>query len=1276
MPAKAEAVDHESIPHSAKKSEQTTARIVSDWQEEPWMSPNSWKIRVIRLAYRYRVSLWGVWWASLITAAVVTFFFSDDLYYAKFSLRSIRLLGESWVWALAGALGVYLLGSLLLIAIFGWFGVGFRYFAWATCLLCGTIVRLLRARWRGLILLMAMLFLAWVGYRTAEDAGLWDEGRQGSFGLWRVGAGMLALSLFVLAALLWGGYRTRRRIVVQPFKDLTGLPELQSSTQGLSERLCGELAGIAQLYRLINEIPGVLQDQIYSPAVDVLDVGDLLQGAASSEVSLDLKFLKIPIGPLMKLGGRLLHERWLTGSLHQQDGCLLLLARMSGGIVRNWKVEPGDLDKEDRNTPLPIQIDKMVQQLAYRIATDLVAIGSPKWRAVRSYTEGLRSYREVQRNEIDKFPRLRRAERGFLQALSEDYKFAQCHYNLGVVYREMEENGAAEAAFRRALQNNSEPSAACYALAFGYFNAPKYPEALWFTKTAIRIRPSDAQSWHLDAVTLFRYRLQSAIEEKRPAEDAVSNWDEVLETEEIAVALKWRDLCTWFARGPAEAPPAAFPLQDRRVETAAYTLSLAIADVLRGIEFETSPSGRLARWRRWERRQRGARVFRQASRLAPNEASHYFEWGRILFLRRELSAAALVFDRVFAGGLNSLEDRSEFWIYVLATHAALEEKRPGEDHGEIAGHAFGYVLDHLGIAGGDHYEEVLNGIQNAKQTLTSIQEDRGLGEEPREDLGTLLEKLRREPQENLASHRDRLDRLADERETGDTSLYVWRLGNLRRFLDELVWTAEELAPENLGRLEPGKETFFQGLIEDLDQARRRYEDAGKITPKFLDLLERRIAMQREDWEWVSSQAAVRLGIFSESRETQPANPSKLLADAVQRLESCGRGLSLQILELGLHAKLARAYLLEAEAARRAGDTDLRLERLRKGLTQAERGAALKPDGSLEHQVLGQIFLELGDYERADREWEISRFLRPDPKVLNLVGDARWRRGLELVCPQARRDAFRQAVRAFEHALELLESDTDGSTEARGQARFWLGVFHRELLHFDEAILHQKIAWSLGVRPLEARLNLAWSYLEAGMYAEAKTTFKDVLTDARQLKKRQGPATGGSTAGLGEEMPPAEVIVRACLGWALLYAEWGVRLRRAEKLLRQALQHVGGVRSYKRRELRARCYECLGWICHRRQQLEHGTEADLDTAFRHLCHAIKLYARSEGYWILAGIHLSRAEARPILRAVELERAREACERAQRTDMRGRRRPDIEYLLGRIEKAAQTPTAAAS
>ena len=1244
---------------TARRHPRARPGTLPEWEEERWRNANSRRIELARRACRFHAGLWILWWVLL---AVMGYDLTRSL--SRRLLITLELTaGLPW-----------LVLTLLLILLAGWFGVRFRYLAWCSARACGAVVRLVRERWHGFLMLLASLFLAWTGYRTAFFSGLWGGQRgEDPLELWQVGAGLLALAVLTLAAVLWSSYRVRRRIVVQPLKDLTGLPDLP---KGLSERLCGELATIANLYRTINELPGERTGQVYGPAVDVRDVGDLLEGAVGTEVSIDLKFLKLPLELLLALGRRLLYEGRLSGSLHRQDGRLVLLASMTGnGPARNWKVEPEDLDAEDRDQPLPVLLDKMIQQLAFRIATDLVATGSPKWRAVRFFTEGLRAYREAQRTDIQKYPRLRRAERSLIKALGEDQQFALCHYNLGVVYRQMGEGLAAEAAFRRALQNNSEPSAACYALAEGHYQDGRYLDALWFTKNGIRRRPADPRAWHLRAVSLYHQHHQTRESDGQAGEPGA--WQEILETEKIGVALAWWDLCAWLAKGPAQISELTASQLDRSEETANNTLGLATATVLWSSKAPGSRWKWLAKLLRRRRMARAQRTFEQAARLSPADATLYSRWVWVLFQQEDpdLLTAARVLDHVFAGGLNSPADRMDFWSRWLAVHAGLADSHPHDDHQHIAEEAYAYLLDFAGLPAWETCADLATPLKGALSEINKVVQ-------PKKEKTTLssleaaAKEMARSLGENPEAYAARLKRLAHQLESKYLpAFYTWRLTGV---IDDLTRLAGCEDPEQLSRLGAETEAYFMERMESLEdlQARLTGEKKPEPPPPFLLSLYDLLRVRREDWSWAYAQALASLARRQlDSGDQRHERARWLLSEAISRLEAGRGGHRQQIVEQLLYSRLAYAYLLDADLAGRKGDAGRRSDLLKKGLEHAEISVALRPEGKIEHFVLGQILQELGDYERAKREWDLTSFLDPAPEVLSMIGESFWRRAMEMNSRDFRCEALKQAIQFFKTAQELYESGLPGKHENLGEVHYWLGSFYREMLQYDKAIFHHKVAGSMGFRPLEARTSLAWTYLEAGLCAEAESLFEEVYKAARhELSALKDPREGRS-AGPGEAMPIHEVLTRIHLGRALLYADQGTRLQRAEELVHSAFRCTRFVRSYKCKELRARCFECLAWIYLQRQQLEEGTEAELKRAFRFLGGALHFFARAEAHWLLAQVHWSRSALPSCQQAQELARARDACERSRASDLRGRRLHDIEALLARIAEA-ELPKASGS
>ncbi len=120
-----------------------------------------------------------------------------------------------------------------------------------------------------------------------------------------------------------------------------------------------------------------------------------------------------------------------------------MIAGLEGGRFRrfDWRVGIDDLDPVDDNDKRPI-LERMIEQLACRVFTDLGEVGSPSWRAVEFFSRGLESLRKTSRTEVDKYVNLRSAERAFITALAYDSKFWRCHYNLGVAYKSLRQQDA------------------------------------------------------------------------------------------------------------------------------------------------------------------------------------------------------------------------------------------------------------------------------------------------------------------------------------------------------------------------------------------------------------------------------------------------------------------------------------------------------------------------------------------------------------------------------------------------------------------------------------------------------------------------------------------------------------------------------------------------------------------------------------------------------------------------------------------------------------------
>lgn len=595
-----------------------------------------------RVAHRYRAVFgYGLWVLILVTV------------FLFFVLPAARV----WPFTLNLAL-LCALGMILWLAYPAWQSFWYRSVAWWLARVCGRLwwgTRQYAWRW-GILALAAMALWTYLppkaGAVPAGDQSLWDRFRTGEW----------PLRLFVMALFLWvafHAYRGRKRLVIGTFSGHGDEALDKGLAAGLGTRLQSELARIADVYKVIDDASPSPRRLVIEVTPGVLEVGEILKDASA----MTLGPLKIPANFLVELVGLIVSGPRLTGVLHKVGDRFILTAEISGGGFNyNWQVDYDDLSKEEARLPPGDVVQKLVEQLAFRVATDLVSTGSPRWRAVRCYTDGLRFYREAQRQQRNKKSKLRDSERSLIQALNDDQRFTQCHFNLGVVYGQLGEHGSAQAAFRRVLTEEPGHFDACYALAEALVvNDKKYREGIWFCEAALRIKSDDPRPWALEAFACLNHhvKLTEDEEEPRPSPGASPtpsdwgkvappgshpSWKEVREASEIAVALAWRALCRRALAGP--------PTELRREKDRAFLCTRNLAVVLsRSHRFKES-----------------RKVFRQAAWLVPHDPRLRLYEGRTLIWDHSIEDAAKVLEGVFADGMSD-SDRGLLWSILSQVHA-------------------------------------------------------------------------------------------------------------------------------------------------------------------------------------------------------------------------------------------------------------------------------------------------------------------------------------------------------------------------------------------------------------------------------------------------------------------------------------------------------------------------------------------------------------------------------------------------------------------------------
>jgi tetratricopeptide (TPR) repeat protein len=623
-----------------------------------------------RTAYRRRILFGYFLWALLLA---VGFFFllqkADIVKLPEIVLSNFALLCG--------------LGVLLWLVFPAWQSPWYRYIAWWASRIGGRVWVWTSSAWRaGILLLGAAALLFMLGRKYAEVHGLKKILNQIEYRGYRFGQENWPLWPFLTAVLVWLAfqiYQGRRRLVIGKFT-VHGIPGDEASwATGLGPRLENELARIAGVYRVIDEARPSSKASLIEVTPGVTEVGTILEEASALDLG---PTVKLPTKLLASTMSLLVSGPRLTGSLHKIGSDLTLMAELSGGgLVGNWRVGKDKLSEEEKRLPEAELINKLVEQLAFRIATDLVSIGSPRWQAVRCFTDGLRAYRETQRQAGDS-AKLREAERALIQALKDDHQFTQCHYNLGVVYLKLGELGSAESAFRSVLRECPSHFEACYALAQTLVEAKRFRESLWFCEVAITMNASDPRAWDLAAYA-FRYSAQEScnMENRVALPPSHRSWSEVRERSEIAVALAWRSMCRRAWHGPSA--------DLEKIKSAAFlcTRDLAVVLTRAGSRFEDS-----------------RQIFRQAAWLYPYDPDLRLYEGRALLWSRKWKSAAEALEGVLEEGLES-PHQGLLWSTLAQAAARVG---PWETRSEAIRLAHSRFLDLAATANPEDLEKIIN----------------------------------------------------------------------------------------------------------------------------------------------------------------------------------------------------------------------------------------------------------------------------------------------------------------------------------------------------------------------------------------------------------------------------------------------------------------------------------------------------------------------------------------------------------------------------------------
>ncbi|WP_295431680.1 tetratricopeptide repeat protein [uncultured Thiodictyon sp.] len=865
-----------------------------------------------------------------------------------------------------------------------WRWVWFRYLAWWVGRRGGSAWRWLTTGWRVLIApLAAVIGAIWLRDHVLDI-------RRSASDILSISFVLKVAAVTALLTLGWWLYRARRRMVILPFADHTGDAALAAGVAGLPSRLLNEWARLRSLYQFTDEArPEQKSDAPIDVTVGVEDLGEVLQGAVSADSKIGLGPLQVPVGALLSVGGRAAEGPRLTGSVYKDGDRLVVVALVrGGGRHESWRVEQGCET-----------LQKLIEQLAYRIFTDLSKAGSEQWQAVYHYTQGLRAYREAKWTERNKILKYVAAEKAFIHALEEDNRFARCHYNLAIVYRALGRKESAEFAFCKAVETNPDLYDAYYALALNYFNTERYEEAIRLCGKAIQLRPSQAEGWDLRGFARRKLAEQHVprmanmpVESINDGETAMALVEDIrtesikaretamalvkairtesIQDRETATALAWHALCRSALRG--EADPKL------RESAITCTRSLAVGHAIVG----SYPRSRV--------------IFCQAIHLAPTLAELRFELGKVLFEAEDWQGAQRSLEAANEDALNS-NDRAIYWAYIAEACVRFPDQSHGAS-GTVAA-AQRRFIDTTLIA--DKPENVGRGVKN----LESVRNDY-------EQAKSVLDRLKPRKQESGPDHITRLEGELRNHQHRD-----WAVAAIAVKLAELCL---ELGPSDSGAASKATGYLLQafpGLEQGPAAIDWKSGGLGLIRENGVygllagcEMVQDRPDMAKA---LANAERAVMLNPLRAWERSILGSVYLLLNDHEQALAEWSTGLNLDPKNREILGKMADTYarrgssLLSPAARRQDFQQVVNLLRLTQEIMENDwQPAKDLEDQGMVHYLLAWSHRELLDYDASISHFKIALAMRYKP--LESTVELCW----TSVCAKAYNEAeaaFREAV---------------------------------------------------------------------------------------------------------------------------------------------------------------------------------------------------------------------------------------------------------------------------
>lgn len=1042
-----------------------------------------------------------------------------------------------------------------------------------------------------------------------------------------------------------------------PGRNPKGSPPL---AEDLNDRLVVELDRICTLYHNIAEsmysVSGSPGMRPQPPRI-IVETPDNMQTASQVSQSLTVGPVNIPMGLIRGIISSFMKGVRVVGFLFEEDNRLQLVVHKIGPKEQlSWTVT-GPEKAGNATLPAAPVLDSMIQELACKMFASMELKGSHEWKAVRSFNQGLEEYLHSKTKPHYRVVGLRRAEKKFIEALSEDKRYHKAYYNLGVIYYEQKKWQAAERAFISSLQANPNDENSYYALALNYFQEAyevlskgeinkenglgkeqlrsvycDLCRVIELCDVCLSLQWPNPEAYELKG---FAYRLRCCITDKCLDLDRGCSLDTVL-TERCGVddlenAIRYRRTAvqqSWGCLRKRFIKASLLPSQDRSAREFEVTKDLtykclnnfAYTLQQKCIEIKThSQLGNLGRvndltWidhlSFWLLSHILIRMYRQALDLKPSKANPHLGIGVVYLTADRPDIAA----RYFRNAVSIDCTLTSAWVYLALAYSKLlddidnAQKSGSEGRVKCSG-LNGCTSDRENISQSKRNEQKQDFLDKRnyalKQILNYIEVEKPF------HLYRIIE-----------DHKDCKERPESQR----CWEVIWLVDKALKFLEY----ARALDASN------------EFVLPSLDFMRDESGEEPNVDSNLKSIFENWLM---GEWYRIHGVFLLKCG--------KPVLAEQMFQKALDMLKST---YPERVRKNSIHASLSHAQIRQKDYL--------------KAITAADNGLSLDPRCFYAHLRRGQGFYGINDLDRCVEEYYFALQCDPEqPEVYFRIGQVNLLRAQRSHDPNEKRGLLSEAFKYFKMALDFHESGDRDYAKMHywlGKSSLIMGSYNEARTFFETAEAVFKTVDPADIASIKTTFHLGEAHLGMGMFASSSFHFKRVHHSLEKFLCLDDSLYGNSL------LPEVEDFLEDGICTCALRALCHIRCAIMTELCKSdgigaAQRHLDAAEPLIQKisnptashEVRSEYLCAKGWLL-----LKGGEYSEAIEAFQQ-AHIWKSMAQS--YWYMARAYYERGMRlhNPQLRKEQFLLASECCDYVKALDFTGRYTVRAEQMLSKLK-----------